>query len=207
MQSVPTVADLRSRRLELLQATLREKLLAGDSDDVRVVVEALSGEFDVMQIAAAAVKMAMQADGRGEEKDLPVIDMKPRGHRADERGPRAGGERGTRAGGERGSRASGERGRDGGPAKKKAPRAPSDRPMVRLFVGAGRAAGVRPGDLVGAITGETGHDSQVVGSIEINDRFSIVEVPRDLEDEIAGALRGTKLRGRKVKVDRDRGSR
>jgi ATP-dependent RNA helicase DeaD len=79
--------------------------------------------------------------------------------------------------------------------------------MARLFVGAGRAAGIRPGDLVGAITGETGHDSRVVGSIEINDRFSIVEVPKDLESEITAALRGTKLRGRKVKIERDRGSR
>ena len=45
-QQVPTVADLRSRRLELMQASLRERLVAGDFDDVRVVVESLAGEFD-----------------------------------------------------------------------------------------------------------------------------------------------------------------
>ena len=188
VQSVPTVADLRSRRLELMQATLRERLLAADSDDVRVVVESLAGEFDLVQIASAALKLAMLADGRGEEgreeREIPPAELKPQRHKD-----------------------AGERGGEGRAPKKKGPRPASDRPMVRLFVGAGRAAGVRPGDLVGAITGETGHDSGVVGSIEINDRFSIVEVPRDLEKEIATALRGTKLRGRKVKVDRDRGSR
>ena len=36
---MPTVADLRARRLELTRASLRERLLAGDFDDVRVVVE------------------------------------------------------------------------------------------------------------------------------------------------------------------------
>ena len=79
--------------------------------------------------------------------------------------------------------------------------------MVRLFIGVGRAAGVRPGDLVGAITGETGHDSHVVGSIEISDRFSIVEIPKSLEKEILTALRATKIRGRKVTVNRDRASK
>jgi ATP-dependent RNA helicase DeaD len=155
---------------------------------VRVVVESLAGEFDVVQIAAAAVKLALQADGRGEEardeREIPAFDLKPHPHRKGD-----------------------ERGAGGRPPAKKRPRADPDRPMARLFVGAGRAAGIRPGDLVGAITGETGHDSGVVGSIEINDRFSIVEVPKDLESEITAALRGTKLRGRKVKIERDRGSR
>jgi ATP-dependent RNA helicase DeaD len=174
IRSVPTVADLRSRRMELMQATLRERLMAGDFEDMRVVVESLAGEFDVVQIAAAAVKMAMQADGQPDEKDLPPVEMKPARAERDHK-PKSKGDR----------RASGV-------------------PMVRLFVGAGREAGVRPGDLVGAITGETGHDSRAVGSIEIGDRFSIVEVPKDLEKEILTALRATKIRGRKVTVNRDR---
>ena len=45
--TVPTVADLRAKRLELTRASLRERLVAGDFDDVRVVVESLAEEFDV----------------------------------------------------------------------------------------------------------------------------------------------------------------
>ena len=58
-----------------------------------------------------------------------------------------------------------------------------DGPMVRLFVGAGRKAGIRPGDLVGAITGEAGVTSRSLGAIEIADKFSLVEVPEALADE------------------------
>src|SRR5204862_7887921 len=54
--SVPTVADLRARRLEMTRATLRERLLIGDFDDVRVVVDTLTQEFDLADVAAAAVK-------------------------------------------------------------------------------------------------------------------------------------------------------
>ena len=78
-------------------------------------------------------------------------------------------------------------------------------PMTRLYVAAGRIAGVRPADLVGAITGEAGVQNKVIGSIQIADRFSIVEVPETLAAKIIDALRGTKIRGKKVMVNRDRG--
>ena len=45
--SVPTVADLRAKRLESTRASLRDRILAGDLDDARVVVESLAEEFDV----------------------------------------------------------------------------------------------------------------------------------------------------------------
>ena len=69
--TVPTVADLRARRLELTSSALRERLASGDFDDVRVVVESLSDEFDVVDIAAAAVKMAhLTMAGDGDDKQI-----------------------------------------------------------------------------------------------------------------------------------------
>jgi superfamily II DNA/RNA helicase len=61
IQSVPTVADLRARRMELTRAALRETILAGGLDAFRGVVESLAEEFDLMDVAAAAVK---QSEGR-----------------------------------------------------------------------------------------------------------------------------------------------
>jgi ATP-dependent RNA helicase DeaD len=77
-------------------------------------------------------------------------------------------------------------------------------PAVRLFVGAGRMAGIRPGDLVGAITGEAGIESRTLGAIQIADRFSLVEVPEDRAEDIIKALRMTTIRGKKVPVRLDR---
>ncbi|MGB7220289.1 MAG: DEAD/DEAH box helicase, partial [Vicinamibacterales bacterium] len=66
--AVPTVADLRARQLDLTRASLRERLLAGDYEHVRVVVESLAQEFDIVDIAAAAIKMAHAATtGDGED--------------------------------------------------------------------------------------------------------------------------------------------
>ena len=76
--------------------------------------------------------------------------------------------------------------------------------MTRIYVGAGRKAGVRPGDLVGAIANEAGVDASSIGAIEIADRFSLVEVPEEIAEEIIGALRGTTIKGKRVMVRRDR---
>ena len=76
--------------------------------------------------------------------------------------------------------------------------------VTRLYVGLGRKAGLRPGDLVGAIANEAGIDSRDIGAIEITDRFSLVEVPDDAADDIIMALRGTTIRGKRVTARRDR---
>jgi ATP-dependent RNA helicase DeaD len=72
--------------------------------------------------------------------------------------------------------------------------------MARLFVGLGRQDNLRPGDLVGAITGEAGLTGQQIGAIDILDRTAFVEVPSNFADRVVTALSRTKLRGKKVKV-------
>jgi ATP-dependent RNA helicase DeaD len=71
-------------------------------------------------------------------------------------------------------------------------------------VGLGREAGIRPGDLVGAITGETGLTGRDIGAIEIHQRFALVEVPAAAADEVIRSLKATMIKGRKATVRRDK---
>jgi ATP-dependent RNA helicase DeaD len=72
LATLPTVADLRMQRLDLTRAALRELLLAGGFDDVRVVVESLTQDFDIVDVANAAVKMAHSATSRGDDQKIPA---------------------------------------------------------------------------------------------------------------------------------------
>ena len=176
VETLPTVADLRSRRLELTRAALRESLIAGDLERFRAVVEPLAEEFDVMEVALAAVKMAHEANGAvDDEEDIPEVTPPPADDRPGRRTPA---------------------GRRGGKTVREG--------MTRLFVGTGRAAGVRPQDLVGAIAGESRLTGRDIGAIEIADRFSLVEVPESAADEVIAALRGTSIKGRRATVRRER---
>jgi ATP-dependent RNA helicase DeaD len=76
--------------------------------------------------------------------------------------------------------------------------------VTRLFVGAGRAAGMRPGDLVGAITNEAGLRGNDIGAIQIADGFSLVEVPEGAAEHVIRSLRAATIRGQKVTVRRER---
>ena len=167
---VPTVRDLHARRLEQLTASLRERLAASDFDDMRTVVTALADEFDVMDIAAAAVKMAHAAAGG---------DESPEELAAAPSGPAT-------------------------PGRRERPAGAAGAAVARVFLGAGKRAGIRPADLVGAITGESGVPSSALGAIRIAENFSVVEVPEALADAIIAAVGAGTLRGKKVKVRRDR---
>lgn len=78
--------------------------------------------------------------------------------------------------------------------------------MGRVYIGAGKAAGVRPQDLVGAIANESDVPGKAIGSIEITERFSVVEVPLAQLDDVIAALRNSVIKGRKALVRRDRDS-
>jgi ATP-dependent RNA helicase DeaD len=74
--------------------------------------------------------------------------------------------------------------------------------MVRLFVDAGRMAGVRAGDLVGAIANEAGLPGREIGAIDIHDRFSLVEIPERHHERVIERMSRATLRGRPVQIRR-----
>jgi ATP-dependent RNA helicase DeaD len=182
---VPSLADLRSARLDRMRAELQSVLAAPEeAGQVRELVDALAAEHDPFAVAAAAVLLAQRATGSAaDDEEIPLISSErparvPHGGAKPERAP----------------------GRGRGAARR--PTAGT----TRLFVAAGRAAGVRPADIVGALAGESrlsGHD---IGAIQIHERHALVEVPEAAADDVLRELRGcATLKGRRANVRRDRG--
>jgi len=138
------------------------------------------------------------------------------GYDRDDRGGRGGYDRGGRGGYDRGGRGGYDRGgsfeprdrREGGRGRTQREhsgpgmdlsRAPEDG-MARLFVSMGRTSGLRPGDLVGAITATAGVSGQDLGAIEIKERVSFIEVKKGAESEILSAMGRSEVRGRSVEI-------
>jgi len=178
---LPGVADLRARRMELTRDALKAVLLEGDLEGFREVVESLVTEFDIGDVALAAVKLAHQigAGAADESEEIPI----PRLSQERERLP-------PRPGNNKPGR--------------RAPRPNGNSRMGRIFVAAGRDAGILPRDLVGAIANEAGVPGHDIGGIEIAERFSIVEVPEDVLEYVIDSLQGARIKGKRVAVRRDR---
>jgi ATP-dependent RNA helicase DeaD len=203
VRTVPTAADLQVRRLESTREALRKAIKAGGLERMREFIATLAQEFDVMDVAAAAVRLVHDAgdDDGGPDREAeierprstqPRENMRERGSapsRDRERGPARDYDRRPARDADRGRDQ--YRGRDaGGPPT-----------VLRLNVG--KNAGVRPGDLVGAITGEAGLDSEVIGAIKVAEAYSLVEIASPVVERVVKALKGATIRGQRVQVKTD----
>jgi ATP-dependent RNA helicase DeaD len=91
IEKLPTVADLRARRLELTRSALAEMLEDADFEEFRVVVDTLTDDYDLMEVALAAVKLAHEASGGADDDNDEIPEAAaPRheGERKPDRGPK-----------------------------------------------------------------------------------------------------------------------
>lgn len=79
-----------------------------------------------------------------------------------------------------------------------------ERGMTKLFITIGEQDGIRAGDLVGAIAGETGLPGAAIGKIDIRDKHSLVEVESANAEQVISKMNGSQIRGRKVVVRAER---
>jgi ATP-dependent RNA helicase DeaD len=241
---LPSVADLRAKKLDVTRASLRERIAAGDLDEGRAMVGSLVQESDLLDIAAAAVSMLHESSDQGTQlqpvkpvpeptrrsdhrasgrpdhraagrpddrfskrpneqpvpRSEPRVDTRPE-HKSDDRPdrlPRPFRDSGIRTARTEAVRPTPTPGRATGGPRHRA----TGEPIAVLSISAGKKLGIRPGDLVGAIAGEAGVESRVLGAIRIADDQSTVEVPDALANRIIAALKATKIRGNKVDVKR-----
>ncbi len=230
--TLPTLSALKAKRLDATRAALTTRIAAGDLDETRAVVQALAADFDVTDIAAAAVAL-FHAAGETPSDHAPDVEAPPerparpsyddrrpprrdsrtgspgdsRAPRRDDRGdaPRPG-----RSDGDferRPARAAKPAGAYGAnePYAARAPRPPrpsgppgagfDQAEAVMLAFSLGRNNGVRPGDLVGAITNESGITSRELGAINITPSSSMVEVAGPVAATVLKAMKGKTIRG------------
>jgi len=176
----PTEADVRKRELLELEADLVRA--QGEADSARRwVAERVLAGWDPAELAAAAVHAfastrGLSFDPPREEARRPVRDERARRDDRpfrDERGPRD----------ERPARAP----RNGGPTKD-------------LFLPIGKHAGVRPSDLVGALTNEAGVPFDAIGRITIHERVTYVVVDAEHADRVVAEFPKLAIRGRESAV-------
>jgi ATP-dependent RNA helicase DeaD len=224
--TLPTLAALKAKRLDASRAALITRIAAGDLDETRALVQSLSEDFAMVDIAAAALAM-FQAESEAPATKAaaeapppePARPARSYGSSSSSRTPaRSYGapsherpDTRTRTpyvrveasfGAEASARPPRRETRTDAP-----PRAPRDRSQdllagnrVVLAFSVGKDDGVRPADLVGAITGEAGVTSRDLGAIRINDDFSTVEVSEALAAKVLKVMKGKTVRGEKVDV-------
>ena len=187
-QAVPSLDDITAIRVDKILEEVSHIINTSDLSGLINVLEKkiLEEDFTSMDLAAAMLKMAM-----GEEAEESIEDFRPARSLDDlddyGRGKNSRG-RGQNGGGRRGGREYG-RGRDRGN-------------MTRLFVNIGKSQNIRPGDIMGAIAGESGVPGSLIGSIDMFDNYTFVDVPDDCADEVLKAMKNVRIRGKNVRMEK-----
>ncbi|MGH2353362.1 MAG: DEAD/DEAH box helicase, partial [Chloroflexota bacterium] len=177
---LPTLGDVATRRREATKEAVTAAIAGGDLDGYLALATELAEQFDSVDIAAAALRLWDHARSAGADGGVTLAGALKAAEAEAEALERQA---------ERARQAVAEFEADG-----QAPEAG----MARLLVAAGRVDGLRPQDLVGAIANEAGIPGRAIGAIDIYDRFSFVEVPRERAAHVVGALSRTTIRGRRV---------
>jgi ATP-dependent RNA helicase DeaD len=73
--------------------------------------------------------------------------------------------------------------------------------MVRMFVNIGASEKISPANIVGAFAGETGMPGNVIGQIDIFDKYSFVDVPKEYAPAVLDRMAGATIKGRRVNVE------
>lgn len=73
--------------------------------------------------------------------------------------------------------------------------------MVRLFINKGKKEKISPRHIIGAIAGETGIPGRVIGAIDVYDRFTFVEVPRENAKEVLQIMKNNYIKGNKINIE------
>jgi ATP-dependent RNA helicase DbpA len=81
-----------------------------------------------------------------------------------------------------------------------APGGPLQPPMVTLQIVGGRKEKIRPGDVLGALTGEAGFSASQVGKINVNEFSTYVAVDRQIAEKALQRLSDGRVKGKRVKV-------
>jgi ATP-dependent RNA helicase DeaD len=167
-------------RDERVRAVIRAELHAGFPSREVMALEPLLTEFDGLEIAAAALRLLER--NRQEESARRVEAEHPVPRSADRPA-----ERPADRGDDR---------REARPRRTESARGSGE--FTRVFLSVGDRDGVRPGDLVGAITGETGITSDRIGKLDIRDSHSVAEISAADAEAVIEKINGVTLKGRRI---------
>jgi ATP-dependent RNA helicase DeaD len=81
------------------------------------------------------------------------------------------------------------------------PSRPAEGPSTKLVVGAGRAQGLEPADVIGAIVDRSHLEGEDIRNVRLLEQFSLVEVPTPRADEVVAKVNGSQVRGIPLKVE------
>ncbi len=170
-RDLPSSADILERQREIIKERLIKTLSNNKFADYHTIVSdvAADGSYDIVDVAAAALKLSVE--GFKEKEEVENISN-------------------TNSNNNNNTSSAARLENTGGSAG-----------MVRLFINIGRSQKIRPEDIVRAFATEADIPGNIIGVINIYDRFTFVEVPEDVAERVLAVMHKNTVKGYKINVE------
>ncbi len=182
--SLPSNRIINGKRIENFKKELTKIMSSEDLGVFQEIIEAYALEQDI-PVTRVAAALAKQAHG-----NTPFLLPLEKDKRTEkERPERAKPERAKKSPLSKKPSASVKA--TAAPVKTKVAVPPPEKGMERYRIEVGLRHGVKPGNIVGAISNEAGLESRYIKNIDINQDFSLVDLPFGMPKEIFTLLKKT----------------
>lgn len=176
---IPKISDIEAMKQNLFLEKIKERIEAGLDRKFLQIIEDFSDDYSPVEIAAALFQMELEMDKKSE---IDSIDNN-RKYVVQAEKPR-----------DRSDRSSSD-------SRGKSPRSRAAGPMVRLHINAGNNQDVKPRDIVGAIANEANIDGKLIGSVDIYDTFTFVEIPEAQVSRVLERMDQRMIKGKAISIE------
>ncbi|MFT2098764.1 DEAD/DEAH box helicase [Marinomonas sp. 2405UD66-6] len=188
--TLPTASDINAQRVGRFKQRITDAMDNENLDFFLELVQSYQKENEVDPLKMAAA-LAHMAQGK---TPLLLSEMEVRQERRERRDDR------ENSRGDRGDRAPRERKVRPVTAEAMPLKDDPNTSMTRYVVQVGYSAGVKPGNIVGAIANEAEIESRYIGHIEIYEDFATVDLPTNLDSGVLGKLSKTRICGQRTDI-------
>jgi ATP-dependent RNA helicase DeaD len=193
---LPSIQDVNDQRVARFNDRISAALAANEGEAFRALIERFESEHNVPAVEIAAA-LASLVQGK---KPL-FMDVKSEKHE-----PREEPERRNEPEQRKEREHTKHRARDEAPRPERAARVDAkklaDSEMETYRIEVGRAHGVQPGNIMGAIANEAGLDGKFIGRIVLRDDHSFVDLPSGMPKEIFRQLQKVRVAGQQLQISR-----
>ena len=192
-QAIPSLNDITEIKAEKILDQVQDILNDADLTKMVNIIEKklMEDDYTSLDLAAALLKMSMGDDNEDiidnymPARSLDDLDSYGRNSRGRDRGRNNSRRKGAT------DRAAVDYVLNGGEER-----------MARLFINIGKAQRVTPGDILGAVAGESGIPGRLVGSIDMYDGYTFVDVPAEYAEDVLNAMSHARIKGKHIHVEK-----
>ena len=192
-QAIPSLNDITEIKADKILDQVQDILNDTDLTKIVNIIEKklMEDDYTSLDLAAALLKMSMGDDNEDiidnymPARSLDDLDSYGRNSRGRDRGRNNSRRKGAT------DRAAVDYVLNGGEER-----------MARLFINIGKSQRVTPGDILGAVAGESGIPGRLVGSIDMYDGYTFVDVPAEYAEDVLNAMSHARIKGKHIHVEK-----